>query len=134
MSFWDMMHNEVIATWSKYRRTVMLFIAALIVGVLLAACAAEDNRPRLDSGKIVQIVKHDEVEVKDKKCVSTKTTTYKQNGKTKTKSVCEKYKTVTVELSPETYDFELVNGKKRGWVLGVPEDPGESYKEGDQYP
>ena len=134
MSFWDMMSNEVIATWSKYRRAVLLFIAVLIVGVLLAACVAEDNRPRLDSGEIVQIVKHDEVEVKKKTCTSTTTTTTKVNGVKKTKTTCKAYKTVTVEVSPETYDFELVKGNKRGWVIGVAEDPGESYKEGDQYP
>lgn len=133
MSFWDMMSNEVIAFWANHKRLVMLGVAMLIVGVLLSACTGQPPRPQLDSGKIIQVVKHDDVEVKDRKCVSTKKVAYKDRGKTKTKRVCAKYKVTTREVSPEYYEFELQDGSKTGWVT-VDEDTGESYEKGDQYP
>lgn len=128
MSLGEMMTNEIMVFWYKHNHVIKLALAMLVVGVLLSACA--EPKPRMDSGEIIQIVKHDDVDVK--KCAKEKKESKKVNGTTRVKYVCVKWK--EVEVSPETYEFELRSGNKTGWTDQLDEETGESYQVGDQYP
>jgi hypothetical protein len=110
-----------------------MVVMTATVFTTLVACSGQSTPP-INSGTIVQIVKHDDVEARKKVCTASTTIRTKVKGVWKSKKKCESYKNVTKEVSAETYDFELVSGNNRGWVLGVPEHPGESYEEGDIYP
>jgi hypothetical protein len=117
-------------------RTKLALVAVGIVTLLPLTGCSEPPPPResLNSGEIVQIVKHDEVEVKDKICTLKKTERYRQNGRWKTREVCTKHKVVTREISPEWYEFELQSGNKKGWTGPLDEETGEAYQKGDKYP
>lgn len=117
----------------KHRRAILLVVAVVIMGVLLSACGSTPSGPTVSHGRIIQVVKHDDVERKERVCVRKKTERYTVNGKVKKRKVCAQYRMVEREISPEYYEFKLRDGRRTGWIR-VNESTGESYRRGDYYP
>jgi hypothetical protein len=102
-----------------------LGVATVFTGLVLSACGA--STPSVTTGTIDAKIEHDDVEIKQKKCVK------EHWDKRKHKYVCDKTKLVEVEISPEWYEFKLANGTNVGSV-SVTEDVFNQYEEGDKYP
>lgn len=130
-----MLYNELVCKYFVFKRLLtrksLPVILLVVLAFMLVGCNSQPTNEPLTQGKIVDIVKHDDVEVKKRVCTSYKTT--RKTNTTKSKKVCASYKTVTREVRAEYYDFKLQRGNKTEWVT-VDENTGESYKVNDMYP
>lgn len=106
-------------------------VAVATAAVVLSSCGSPG--PAVTSGRVIDKVEHDDVEIKERVCVDKRTQRYTVNGKTKTRLTCARYKMVEREISPEWFELKLKNRNGTGWVT-VDEDTFENYDEGDQYP